>query len=142
MISIKEAVLDSSVIIKWFKEEENFKTQSLLIKDAFLEGRMHISFPDLIVYELGNILCLKTKLSSKEINKKLLEFWDLGFEIIPITPLITPRATEIALDYKITFYDACFVALAKETASVFITADRDLSQRVRSLKYVKFLGEI
>jgi predicted nucleic acid-binding protein len=142
MISIKEAVLDSSVIIKWFKEGENLADQSLLIKDTFLKGEMHVFLPDLVVYELGNILCVGTRLSSKEINKKLLEFWDFGFEIIPIEPLITSRAAEIAIKYKVTFYDASFVALGQETSSIFITADQALFQKLHHLKNVKFLGEI
>ncbi len=48
-------VLDSSVIIKWFSEEEETK-KALELREKYINGEIVIAVPDLLVYEIANAL--------------------------------------------------------------------------------------
>lgn len=48
-------VLDASVILKWYKEEEN-SDKTLEIRDKCIRGEIQISAPHLVLYEMANAL--------------------------------------------------------------------------------------
>ena len=48
-------VLDASVVVKWFTKEED-KDLAIEYRDQFLTGEIDIALPDLILYELANVL--------------------------------------------------------------------------------------
>jgi len=48
-------VLDSSVIIKWFNQEQ-FTKDALSFREQLLNGETKIVVPDLLIYELSNAL--------------------------------------------------------------------------------------
>ena len=65
----------------------------------------------------------------------------MEIDIITPIPEIMHAAIGIAFEYDITVYDTIYVALAKETGSNFITADRRLYERVGELEFVKFIAD-
>lgn len=48
-------VLDASVILKWFLEE-NGSNKALKIKESHVAGTSTITTPDIVIYEVGNAL--------------------------------------------------------------------------------------
>jgi predicted nucleic acid-binding protein len=48
-------VLDASVVLKWFTKEED-RVLAIEYRDQFLKGKIDIALPDLILYELANVL--------------------------------------------------------------------------------------
>jgi len=46
-------VLDASVVVKWFTREED-RNLAIEYRDQFLQGKIDIALPDLILYELAN----------------------------------------------------------------------------------------
>jgi predicted nucleic acid-binding protein len=50
-------------------------------------------------------------------------------------------AIKLSYDYKIAVYDAVFIALAKLINGIFVTADKKLYEKVKELKFVKFISE-
>ncbi|MDD1745106.1 MAG: type II toxin-antitoxin system VapC family toxin [Candidatus Methanoperedens sp.] len=44
-------VLDASVVIKWFSEEE-YTDRALKLRDDFFKGDIELVVPDLILYEV------------------------------------------------------------------------------------------
>ena len=58
-------VLDSSVAIKWFSEEDDTDL-ALKFREGFLKGDIDIVVPDLQLYEIANALRFNKKLNSTD----------------------------------------------------------------------------
>ena len=56
-------VPDTSVIIKWFRQGEILAGEALAVRAAYLEGRIQLSVPSLVAYELANVLRYKGDLT-------------------------------------------------------------------------------
>jgi predicted nucleic acid-binding protein len=54
---------------------------------------------------------------------------------------IIELAVKLSYDYKIAVYDAVFIALAKLINGIFVTVDKKLYEKVKELKFVKFISE-
>lgn len=130
--------IDASVILKWFiKEIDSDKAAE--IKNGHINGLSVITLPDIALYEIGNALRYKAEFSTAEVNLSLNEIYELNMDIITPTFQIISPVTEIARHYDITFYDAFYIALAKELNLSFITADQKLYRKAKTLHFVKLL---
>ena len=134
-------VLDASVVVKWFSEEE-YTDKALQIRRKFLNGEESIVIPDLLLYELANSLRYNRDFNSIDVKDALASIFDMHIDIIvPISELVRSAIT-LAFDHNITIYDAFYVALAKESSLNLITADDKLYKRTSKLKFVKFIDAI
>lgn len=91
---------------------------------------------DLTIYEAGNTIWKLHKLQQK-ITKKDAE---LIIDLINQIDLETRKAPisktyEIATEEKITFYDAAYIAKAKEIQQTLITDDKELKKTAK--KHIK-----
>ena len=134
-------VLDSSVIVKWFCQEE-YTALALKFREGYVLGYVNITFPDLVIYEIANALRYNQKVTEDDVKNSVNSLIDLGINIIVPTKKITESAISIAFEYDITLYDAYFVALAKELGFQFVTADENFYKKIRELKFVNLLENI
>ena len=102
-------VIDTSVVIKWFVDEDDFETARLLI-----EPRFERVAPELVIAEAANVLQRKmrsgqlTTEQATDAVQKLQYFFD---ELIPSTSLIQKGfALSKLLDHSV--YDCIFLASA------------------------------
>jgi len=137
----EDLVLDSSVIIKWFCEEENTNI-ALGIREDFTKGTKTITTPDLSMYEIANALRYNKNITKEEIEEAVNSLIDLGIDIIVPTKNIMKSAIDIAFDSDITVYDAYFVALAKELGFTLVTADGSLFEKIKKLKFAILLKDM
>jgi predicted nucleic acid-binding protein len=137
-------VVDSSVVFKWYRQpgDEDYVPQAVSVLERHLHGDLEIHVPDLLFYELGNILRLKESLVSKDALTILRNTFALAFQIHPIDLLLSEEAFQFARGHDITFYDASFVALSHLLQASFVTADRKLFRKVKFLPTVIFLGNL
>jgi predicted nucleic acid-binding protein len=133
-------VLDTSIVLKWYKEEE-YTEIALKIKKDFVEGLNEIIVPDLVLYEMANVLRFTDGFNERLIKKSLESFIDLGVDIVIPTIEMISLATKLSYKYKITVYDAIFIALSKIINGIFVTADKKLYEKVKELKFVKFISK-
>jgi len=133
-------VLDTSVVLKWFKEERYAKI-ALKIKDEFVKGVHEIVVPDLILYEMANAMKYTEGFNTKLIKDSLTNFVAMDINIVTPTEEVMNLAIELAYKYGITIYDSVFVSLAKLIDATFVTADETLYEKVKDLKFVKFITE-
>lgn len=134
-------VLDSSVVIKWFSNEEDTAI-ALELRDSYVKGNVSIACPDLIIYEIANALRYNKALKEKDIDNSINSLLSMGISIIVPTKSILEAAISIALEHDITVYDAYFVALAKELNFNYVTADEKLYNKIKRLAFVKLLKNI
>jgi len=133
-------ILDTSVVVKWFSEEE-FTDKALEIRERIRMGEERVIVPDLLLYELANALKYNPSFDANDVSDALTSIFDMDVNIVtPIRGIINVAVT-LAFEYDITVYDAFYVALAKDLELAFITADKRLCERVRGLDFVIFIGD-
>jgi predicted nucleic acid-binding protein len=133
-------ILDASVVIKWFSEEE-YTDKALEIRERIRMGEERVVVPDLLLYELANALTYNPSFDANDVSDALTSIFDMDVDIVTPIPEIINSAVTLAFEHNITVYDSSYVALAKELELTFITADRRLCERVSNLNYVKFIGD-
>jgi len=137
-------VVDTSVVFKWYRQpgDEDYILQAVSILEGHLHGDLEIHVPDLLFYELGNILRSKETLVSKDALTILRGTFALALQIHPIDLPLSEEAFRFAREHEITFYDASFVALSFLLDTSFVTADKKLFAKVKSLPTAIFLGNL
>ena len=132
-------VLDASIILKLiFKENDT--PLALKLMENHITGEEKISAPELLYYELANVLATKVLISVKNASSALAEIFNL--EIETFTLGIEEFLTSIGVSHKYTIsvYDASYVVLAERLNCDFITADVKLFRKITDLKFVRLLG--
>lgn len=135
-------VLDSSVVIKWFRKHETLHKQALELRRAYLDGLLFIHVPDLLIYEIANVLRYKPDMDQMKVKQAMQSLFDMWIDIQYMEPTVMESAIEIAYSYNVTVYDAAFVALADQLEAHFITADEGLARKLRDIHYVHQLSDI
>jgi predicted nucleic acid-binding protein len=138
---MKPIVVDTSVVFKWYRQtdDEEHVAQALALLNDHLDGLTALSAPDLLIYELGNLLSLKRESVSEPPVTILRRTLLLDLQIHPIDQLLTERALAAAERYGVTLYDASFLALAGLLRCPFITADRKLYRSASSFPKIELL---
>ena len=120
----QKKVVDASVGLKWFFEEENSdKAESLL--NLHVNHGIILVVPELFFYEASNALRFGYK-QEQEINKAVEDMELLQLHVEPYSLDIIKIAVKIALKYDLTIYDAVYVALAEKLNAKLITADEKI----------------
>ncbi len=124
-------VLDSSIIAKWFLQEEDSE-KAVEIRDLFVHERIRLSTISLARYELGNVLWKHPSKTERNVRE---DFDALSEMALPTQDLEDPRVLtrvfQTARDLRITFYDASYVAWAALSKATFVTADEPLYEKVK-----------
>lgn len=134
-------VLDASVIIKWFSEEE-YTDKALKLRDDFFKGEAELAVPDLLLYEVSNALRYNADFDENDVAEAVGSLFDLGMSVIVPNREVIDSAINLAYEHRITVYDAYYAALAKAIDFLLITADGKLYQKIKGLGFVKYIDEI
>jgi len=138
----KRIVVDCSVAIKWFftKNETQVDQADKLIKQH-LNNKIQIIVPELILSELLNVAMISKKASPEKTGEIVRVFLKSGFQIKSINngKYIT-KSIFYTRNYKTSFYDASYVALAKINNCQLVTDDVKLKNKTK-LKFVKLLKD-
>ena len=134
-------VIDSSIVIKWFCQEEDTE-KSLFLREKYIQGELELVSPDLLLYEIANALRYNKNLSEEDVKEAAESILKLGINIIVPTKEVMDTAISLARKYDITVYDAYFLALAKVIKFTLVTADQKLHAKVKGKEPIKLLKEI
>ena len=135
-------VLDTSVVVKWFRQEEVLAAEALAWRQAYVDGETTVVVPMLLVYEVANALQYKGDLTAKQVEEAIEGLFDLDLEWVRPSVVLMQRVVRLARAHKLTVYDATFVALAEMLHTPLITADDKLVRRVASDLVVHFAATI
>jgi predicted nucleic acid-binding protein len=129
-VSVRRVVPDTSVVLKWLLTGEADRARALTLREAYLLGLVVLVVPELLLYEVTNVLRYKPDWDVARIAQAVRSVIDLGVEIAPATADRMTRALEIAVAHDIAVYDAAFVALAEDVGGEFVTSDERLVRKL------------
>ena len=133
-------ILDASVIAKWFLIEDS-TDKALKIREEYIEGNRDIAIPDLLLYELANLLRYKD-FKEEDVKKAVSSILNMDFFIATASHTLLERSIEISLECDITIYDATYVALSDSLGMDMITADVRLFEKTTSKYMTKLLKDL
>jgi predicted nucleic acid-binding protein len=132
-------VLDASVVLKWIFDDEDGADPAARLKDAHVAGQDIVAVPDLLFYEIGNVLATKTRFSEAAIAEAFSLLWDFSLERFDLGLDAFQGGLALSRKYKITLYDAAYIELSRRLKCTFVTADKKLYEKVKSIKSVDLL---
>lgn len=140
---MEEVVVDANVVVKWFVEEEN-SDRALWLRDRYIDGKIKIAAPELIIFEVLNALYYKKLFSESEMKEISESLEAYSFTLYPLKGEYAEKTLEIAFKNDVTVYDASYIALAMIRGTQMYTADERLIKKLKEdyLKYVKNIKEI
>ncbi len=135
---MEKIILDASVVIKWFTQEVGSE-KALKYLYLIKESKRYLILPQLFFYEIGNILISK-QASMKDAIYVITQLNNLPIEQEPTGHSSFRKVFQNAQELKITFYDASYITLMQQEDCEFVTADKNLYEKVRKkLSNIKLL---
>ena len=144
---MNEYVFDASVIGKWMlpTEREELHLEAQVWAERYERGELSIIVPDLLWIEVASLLwkaVRNSRITKDEATMAIVELRERELTTIESTPGLLDAALDIALSYNTSAYDSIYVALAKKTNTLLITADRKLANTLAGSYPVRWLGAI
>lgn len=133
-------VADASVVLKWVLPDEADREKALLLRDRHLSGENPIAAPDLLFYEIANVLPLRWG----DLHRASEGFREIDSTEIERCAFEAPQfvgAMELARRHSITLYDASYLLLAQALRCPLVTADERLLARLKGVPLALHLKE-
>lgn len=114
---------DASVILKWaFRSpEEQDLEKAMDILNLWLEGKVEMILPKLWGFEVGNVLALKNPQYAQEVMEIFIGY---RFPEYETTTELCNETFKLIRQYRVTFYDAVYHAIALLKNGTMITMDK------------------
>lgn len=133
-------VLDTSVVVKWFLEEEGTDRADLLLQQL-AAGTARVVVPSSLFWEISNVFWVRRRdgLTEGEAQAFWAELVQLPLETVE-GPSLLSEALSFSFREQVSPYDATFVVLARKLGCDLITADVPLVRKVQDrCSWVKLL---
>jgi predicted nucleic acid-binding protein len=127
---LSEAVLDASVVLKWFHSEgEGHVEAARRLRERFEAGDLRVVAPPLLWLEVLNVAARSWRLSAAQLDRLAAALPELGFELAePDLAGVARWAAD-----GLTAYDAAYVALAEQAGVRLITDDAEIVRTASEL---------
>ncbi len=123
-------VVDASVLVKWFMEEED-RGRALGLRELHTSGRSSLFVSELTFLEILNALRYAPRANEEDGAEALHLLENLHLQVKPADFDLFRKANAVAWAYKITIYDALYVALAEQLGYPLITADDAMVKKLK-----------
>lgn len=130
-------VIDSSVAVKWLnKQDEAYIEQADKILKDVQGNKAYLLMPELAKYEVGNALLYK-KMPLQYTLGSIATYYSIPIQFVPHDKSQAQDTVRLAHENQITFYDATFLALARELKVDLITDNpKHQKKKIRGVKVV------
>jgi predicted nucleic acid-binding protein len=126
-------VLDTSLVVPWFFEDEPLREQAIRVRAELRDAPHRFLVPALFHSELVHVLARKSARDEKFVRRALELVLALGIRTLPLSQFALQRMAHWTCR-GLSGYDATFVALAESVNGRWLTADREAAAIVgRSL---------
>ncbi len=120
---MNEAVLDASVVLKWFHSEGERRVEVARgLRARYEAGDLRVLAPQLLWLELLNVAARRWGWPQPQLEELAVTLEQLGFE------LLEPELVSVArwAANGLTAYDAAYVAVAEQAGAQLITDDEQI----------------
>ena len=124
------AIIDASVVVKWFNAEE-FSESAEYLKEKHMKAEITLVSPVMMVFEVLNALRYNPELGADDVNEALNDLLGIQIKLYPVEEWLS-EAISLAYDRGLTVYDASYIALAGHLGCLLYTADTKLLERVKA----------
>ncbi len=125
----KKIVVDASVVIKWFVEEDHTERSIKILEDYF-EGTIVVYSTQLMPYEVINALRYNPEMGKDDLTNVSDTLKKLKLNLYPIIDDLYTSTISLAMDFGTTIYDASYLALSNSLEAVLYTADQKFLNKV------------
>ncbi len=124
---MKNAIIDTSVAMKWFFPEAGSE-KALELKDKHIKGELTLYTRDLFLYEFTSAFKNYSveKIEEKDFSLAVLALTSLNIKLLPLTFQEMEVLYPLSRKLDISVYDGSFVLLAKHMKVPLFTADKKL----------------
>lgn len=137
---ISPVVVDSCVAYKWLcPHDEPAAADAHVLLDRHQAGDIALVAPNTLHVELANALCCSTWLDPHDALTLIGELDAFRIELVDVDAQLLSRAAEMALAWKMSVYDALFLALAEARGCPLVTADRKAFGRVNTSVEIRLI---
>lgn len=141
---MKRLVIDASVALKWFLQDEKYGDRAMGLLDRSIRGELDLVAPSLMVYEIINALVIaqrKGRIDEERVLASISGFIDLGITFVDVIGL-EARVLHFCRVYDCTAYEASYLAVAEQGSLVLITGDERLYNGTKGkTAWVKWIGD-
>ncbi len=131
-------VLDASVAVKWFVEEQD-RDRALQVREDYALGKIELLAPGLMLYEVGNALRFHPN-GTEEIGlKSVTSLRKMQFMLETVQDRLVEEAMRISYAEGISFYDSVYLALAEVENCKVISADEQLVKKLKKYQGLALL---
>ena len=131
-------VLDASVVVKWFVDEQGRDSALSILEEVVVRPR-RFAVPALLWYELTHVL-LRVTADLDSAGRKLARIMNLGMPSFGATAERSSRAFRLAKRTGLSGYDAHYVVLAEELEGRWVTFDARAARVVSPRSRVQCLS--
>ena len=125
-------VIDASVAIKWFVQEQH-QEKAMALLESIQERPQDFAVPELFFNEMLSVLCRIEK-DAPKIQRHLYLLENLGFERLGNGSELLSLAAQLSVQFGLSGYDAIYAATAKLLNGVWLTAGAKAHQKIAHLK--------
>jgi len=131
---VKSYIIDASVVTKCFIMED-CSDKAIEVIDEHVRGRLLLSAPSLIAYELGNVFWRHPQITAEKTYVFIERFLDLQIGLVDIwsDAELLKKACVTSKTRNLTFYDASYLSLAERNGTRLVTADENLWNKAPNL---------
>lgn len=121
-------VIDASVAVRWFIEEEIHPRADELLK-MVVESPERFAVPELFAFEVYSVLHRLHPDGSDVFQKGIIPLLEGGMLRHPMTSDLAVKADRF-VQLGLTGYDACYAALAQDLKGLWLTFDRKAHKKL------------
>lgn len=123
-------VVDASVIVKWFVEEDD-SVASVRMRDDHASQRIMIAVPAVAPFEVLNALRYSGGFGTDDLVEVSRTLDGYQFIEVALNGDYAEQVARLAMDMGITVYDASYLTLGKVRGIDVYTADEELLKKTR-----------
>ena len=122
-------VVDASVVLSWLLLDPPPQRQQRIL-DAHVAGDEPLVAPELIHYEVANVLAVGARLPSDAAAEGYRRFVELEIETYSLGEREYAAAVKLVCERRVSVYDASYLVLALTLDTGLVTADRRMVKRL------------
>ena len=137
-----DIALDASVVIKWFKDEdEEYVGPAPAIQEKKRRGDAEIIIPDLLLLEVLNAFLTKPGFTWEDIKAVKESLIKMNMKIVRPGSKLLEETINIAVKNSLTFYDALYIALADANDAILYTEDMEILSCSEDYGFIKHIRD-